>query len=201
MFKRCCFDTIGSALDSWHPNHKSITTMISDYIFFIDPIPPLDSENFCRCLWTSQSRFQGQKYRKMGESWATCSICCKKHLKLLQIASTIKWKHLSIPYFLKVFIQYWHIYWSILNNLKQLKGFAATCQNLQQPPKSLKSAILRQNGYWPLTKTNWNSIPMTSEALRLLFQICWTFCSNRKTSQQLSKDSQNVTKICHFWVN
>ena len=93
----------------------------------------------------------------------------QKHFELLQIASTVKWKHLSIPHFLEAFLQYFHIHWSILNVLKQLEGFAATCQNLQQPPKSLKSAILRQNGYWPLTKTNWNSIPMTSEALRLFF--------------------------------
>ena len=127
------------------------------------------AKNFNTYFLNSQSRFWGQEYREMGGLWARCCICCKKSLKLLQIAVTVKWKLLSIPYFLKAFKRYLHIYRSILNDLKQPEGFAATCQNLQQPPKSLKSAILRQNGNWPLTKTNWNSIPMTSEALRLLF--------------------------------
>ena len=65
------------------------------------------------------------------------AFAAKNYLKLLPIAVTDKQKHLSISNFLEAFILYLYIYWSILNDLKQPEGFAATCQNLQQPQKSL----------------------------------------------------------------
>ena len=103
---------------------------------------------------------------KNTEKWVDrgphAAFAAKNLLKLLPIAVTDKQKHLSISNFLEAFILYLYIYWSILNDLKQPEGFAATCRNLQQPQKSLKSAILRQNGNWPLVKMHWYSIPMTS---------------------------------------
>ena len=106
--------------------------------------------------------------RENGHLWRSfdrgphAAFAAKNYLKLLPIAVTDKQKHLSISNFLEAFILYLYIYWSILNDLKQPEGFAATCQSLQQPQKSLKSAILRQNGNWPLVKMHWYSIPMTS---------------------------------------
>ena len=144
--------------------------------------------------WPRNHNSEAKNIKKWADRGPDAAYAAKNLLKLLQIAVTVEWKHLSIPCFLEAFLQYLRIYWSILNVLKQPKGFAATCRNLQQPLKSLKSAILKQNGNWPMTKTNWNSITMTSEALRLLFLICCTFCSNRKALQQPSKDC-SIAKI------
>ena len=105
----------------------------------------------------------------MAGSPRSCSICCKKPLNLLQIDVIDYWKHLLIPQFLDALECYLHIYYSTFNHLEQLEGFAATCQSLQQPQKPLKSSAFKQNGNWPLAKTDSDSIPVTSKALRLLF--------------------------------
>ena len=100
---------------------------INNYIFFIDPMPPLDSENLYSCLLTSQTRFQGQKYRKMGGSWAACSICCKKSLKLA--ANCCNWQmEASINSIIS-----WCIHRVLIHspfNFQQFEATGSLCSNL-----------------------------------------------------------------------
>ena len=101
--------------------------MVSNYIFFIDPMPPLDSENLYTRLLTSQTRFQGQKYRKMGGSWAACSICCKKSLKLA--ANCCNWQmEASINSIIS-----WCIHRVLIHspfNFQQFEATGSLCSNL-----------------------------------------------------------------------
>ena len=97
------------------------------YIFFIDHMPPLDSGNSHGCLSTTPSRFRGQKYRKMGGSWATCSICCKKSLK---IAANYRNRQREAPINSKLS---WSIYMVVTHLLINFERFEATgrlCSNL-----------------------------------------------------------------------